>query len=51
MLLDTGGGLKKASAFLHFEEGMNYRPKGETASSDNPLLDFIKQIEAQKRNE
>ena len=43
--------LKKASAFLHFEEGMNYRPKGETASSDNPLLDFIKQIEAQKRNE
>lgn len=42
--------LNKASAFLHFEEGMNYHPQGLSASTGNPLLDMINQINAQKDN-
>lgn len=42
--------LKQASAFLHYEEGMNYHPQGLGAATGNPLQDMINQINAQKNN-
>ena len=42
--------LKNASAFLHFEEGRNYNPQRLSASTGNPLMDMINQINAQKSN-
>ena len=42
--------LKQASTFLGFEEGINYCSSNQSTSSDNPLMGFISQINATKRN-
>lgn len=40
--------LKNASAFLHFEEGRNYNLQGPSASTGNPLMDMINQINSKR---